>query len=197
MEEEDKPMAEPVRNDEPLSNTRWPESPSSTAPPSHVAVPTAADRVALLPEDTPSRPLGEWPYTDRTEAATPSRDKRLEDAGEAVGEVIGTVIHEAKELPGKIQDRVSDLRRRFRVIYGRGSRDLKQRAYELGDRASELGVEAEERLSELSREARREARHWEFRARVYANRYPLKFIAGAATASFAVGFLLRLWRDEW
>jgi len=182
-------MAEPLRKDEPLSNTRWPESPSSATPSNRVAVPTANDRVALLPEDTPSRPLGEWPYTDRTEAATPSRDKRLEDAGEAVGQAIGTVITEAKELPGKIQDRVSDLRRRFQVISGRSSRDLKQRASELTD-------EAEERFTDLSREASREARHREFRARLYANRYPLKFIAGAAAAGFVVGFLLRLWRDE-
>jgi hypothetical protein len=190
MEEEETPMAEPVRNDEPLSSMRWPESPSGSTPPRRVGVPTASDPVALLPEDTPSRPLGEWPRADTTEAAIPSRtERRLENAGEAVGEAIGVAINEARQLPGKLQGRVSDLRRRFRVISGGGYGSLKQRASGFSD-------EAEERLSELSREASREARHWEFRARLYAIRFPLQFIAGAAAAGFAVGFLLRLWRDE-
>lgn len=182
-------MAEPVRNDEPLSSMRWAESPSSETPPSRAAEPTANNRVALLPEDTPSRPLGEWPRGEATEAAIPPRDRRLEDAGEAVGQAIGTVINEARELPGKLHGRVSELRRRFRVISGRGPGSLKQRA-------SELSEEAEERVSDLSREARRQARHWEFRARLYAYRDPLKFIASAAAAGFVLGFLLRLWRDE-
>lgn len=184
-------MAEPLRKDEPLSSMRWPESPSgSSAPPRAWASASSAEPVALLPEDTPSRPLGEWPHADRTEAAIPSpTERRLENAGEAVGQAIGVAITEAKQLPGKFQGRMADLKRRFRVISGGGPGGFKQRASELTD-------EVEEQLSEVSREARREATHWEFRARLYAYRYPLKFIAGAAGAGFAVGFLLRLWRDE-
>lgn len=183
-------MAEPVRNDEPLSSMRWPESPSSEAAPRPSGVPSSVQPAALLPEDTPSRPLGEWPRSDITEAAIPrSTERRLENAGEAVGQAIGTVIHEARELPGRVQGRMSDLKKKFKVISGRGSADLKQRASELSD-------EAQEKLSELSHEARREARHWEFRARLYACRFPLQFIAGAAAAGLAIGFLLRLWRDE-
>ncbi len=188
--EEEKPMAEPVRNDEPLSSMRWPESPSSNAAPRPIVAHTSAEPAALLPEDTPSRPLGEWPRADITEAAIPrSTERRLENAGEAVGQAIGTVINEARDLPGKLQDRMSELKRRFQVISGRGSADLKQRASELTD-------EAQEKLSDLSHQARVEARHWEFRARLYAYRSPLQFIAGAAAAGFAIGFLLRLWRDE-
>ena len=186
--EEKNPMADPVRNDEPLSSMRWPKSPSGTIAP----IPTSArvsGEVALLPEDTPSRPLGEWPYNDRTEAAIPS-DNRLQTAGEAVGAALGTVVSEAGRIPERIQEGVEGLKRRFRVITGGAG------AEELKDRAAELTDEAQQRISEYATDASREARHWEFRARLYAIRYPLKFVAGAAAAGFAIGFLLRLWRDE-
>lgn len=176
-------MAEPLRNDDPLSSTRWLESPSGTAAPRPVS-PRAAEPVALLPEETPSRPLGEWPEPE------PPRDTRLESAGEAVGSAIGTVVNEARELPNRLQGGVQNLKRRFQVISGRAkSGELKQRASELTD-------QAQEKVSELTDQATREARHWEFRARLYAIRFPFQFIAGAAATGFVVGFLLRLWRDE-
>ena len=180
-------MAEPLRNDEPLSSMRWPETPSGSTSTRSLAE-SAPDSSRLLPEDVPSRPLGEWPRADMTEAATPE-DTRLQSAGEAVGSALGTVVSEARELPGRLQDRVKDFKRRFQVISGRKAADFKQRA-------SELTGEAEQQISDLANEASREVRFWEFRARLYARRYPFEFVAGAAAAGFAIGFLLRLWRDE-
>ena len=181
--EEENPMAEPVRNDEPLSSMRWPESPAGAASPGPTPVRPSGNAAALLPEETSSRPLGEWPVPE------PPADTRLQSAGEAVGAALGTVVYEAREIPGRLQDGVDSLKRRFRVITGGGSAAIKSRAVELED-------DAEQRISELAPEARREARHWQFRARLYALRYPFQFVAGAAAAGFAIGFLLRLWRDE-
>ena len=184
-------MAEPVRNDEPLSGTRWPESPSGTprpAPLKSSAAEPAVPPAALLPEDTPSRPLGEWPHADMTEAAIPE-ETRLQNAGEAVGTALGTVVSEARDLPGRLQDRMHYLKQRFRVISGRGSAEIKERASELTD-------DAERKIVEVAHEAGREARQWQFRARLYARRYPFHFVAGAAAAGFAIGFLLGLWRTE-
>jgi len=181
-------MAEPVRNNEPLSDMRWPETVDGANNPD--ALPRSRPApAALLPEDTPSRPLGEWPHSDITEAATPETDTRLQNAGEAVGSAIGVAINQAKDIPNRLQDGVQHLKRRFRVITGGGSANLKQRA-------SELSEEAADRASEVADEARRQARQWETRARHYAHYYPFQFIAGASAAGFVVGFLLRLWRDE-
>ena len=180
-------MAEPVRNNEPLSDTRWPETVDGANNPD--AVPRIVSPPTLLPEDTPSRPIGEWPHSDITEAAAHERDTRLESAGEAVGTAIGVAINQAKDIPNRLQDGVSHLKRRFRVITGGGSAALKLRPSELAD-------EAGDRASEFADEAKQQARRWETRARRYAHHYPFQFIASVAAAGFAVGFLLRLWRDE-
>jgi hypothetical protein len=183
--EEENSMAEPLRKDEPLSAVRWPESPSN---------PVVVRERPLLPEDLPSRPLGEWPHADITEAAVPpSADTRLQEAGEAVGSALGAVVNEAREIPGwlqhRAQERITDLKRRFQVIRSQDPADLKKRA-------EEFAGEAENKIVEVARDARREAMHWKFRARVYARRDPLHFVAGAAAAGFAIGFLLRLWGNE-
>lgn len=88
-----------------------------------------------------------------------------------------------------MQDRMSELKQKFRVIAGRRSAQVKERASELTD-------EAQQALSEIALETRREARHWEFRARLYARDYPFHLIGGAAAAGFAFGVLVRLWREE-
>ncbi|MGZ4787696.1 MAG: glycine zipper domain-containing protein [Terriglobales bacterium] len=130
----------------------------------------------------PDRPLGEWPPDSQNEG-------RLGNAGERVGSALGAVVCQTRELGGIVQDRMSDLKRKFRVIAGRRSTELKNRASELTD-------EAQQQASELANEARREARHWEFRARLYARERPFQFVAAAAAAGFVIGFLLRMWRDE-
>ncbi len=99
------------------------------------------------------------------------------------------VVNQTRELGGMMQDRMSELKQKFRVIAGR-------RSAEIRDRASDMTDEAQRKASELASEAKREARVWEFRARLYARRAPFQFIAGAAAAGFAIGFLLRMWRDE-
>jgi len=165
-------MAEPVRNDEPLSSMRFPESPSGTREPA-----------ALLPERATEQPLGEWPRMD-----TP-QDTRLQTAGEAVGTALAAVVNEAREVPGKLQDRMSDLKKRFKVITGR-------RAAKLKSQVSEVSGDVEQKAAELTADAERELRFWEFRARIYVRNNPLQFIAATAAAGFVIGILLRLWREE-
>lgn len=186
--EEENPMAEPLRKDEPLSAMHGPESSSPVV---------VRDR-PLLPENLPSRPLGEWPHADFTEAAiSPVEDTRLLEAGEAIGAAIGAVVNEAREIPSWLQhrahERISDLKRRFQVIRGKDPAEIPA---EIKERAEELASEAEKTIAEVAREARREAMRWQFRARVYARRDPLGFVATAAVTGFAVGFLLRLWGNE-
>ncbi len=177
--EEEKPMAEPVRNNEPLSEMRFPEPTATTRTPVSGPVPVAG----LIPESLPDRPLGAWPETRDHD------NSRRSNTGERVGSAIGAVVNQTKELGGIVQDRMSELKQKFRVIAGR-------RSAEIRDRASDMTDEAQRKASELASEAKREARLWEFRARLYARRYPFQFIAGAAAAGFAIGFLLRMWRDE-
>jgi ElaB/YqjD/DUF883 family membrane-anchored ribosome-binding protein len=174
-------MAEPLRNDEPLSSMRFPESPGSST---LNATRSAAEPVALIPDTLPDRPLGAWP-----EGVRGTEERRLNNAGERVGSALGKVVSQTREFGGIVQDRVSELKRKFRVIAGRRSAQVKNRASELSD-------EAQHRASELADEARHQARMWEFRARLYARRSPFQFIAGAAATGFAIGFLLRMWRDE-
>ena len=182
-------MAEPVRNDEPLSDVRLPESQAtSRTGPGPVPVASTAETAGLLPDTLPDRPLGEWPRESGI-SNTSSTDVRTSNAGERVGSALGAVVSQTRELGGLVQDRVSDLKRKFRVVAGRRSSDLK-------DRAAELSDEAQRRASELADQARHEARVWEFRARVYARDYPFRFVGAAAAAGFVVGFLLRMWRDE-
>lgn len=188
-------MAEPVRNDEPLSSMKFPESPANarTSGPGPVPVGGSAETAGLLPDTLPDRALGAWPEgtgeIDLRGPETRGNQVNLENAGERVGSAIGAVVNQTKEIGGIVQDRMSDLKRKFRVIAGRSSADMK-------DRAAEVTDEAQQRASELARDARQQARVWEFRARLYARRYPFQFIAAAAAAGFAIGFLVRLWRDE-
>jgi ElaB/YqjD/DUF883 family membrane-anchored ribosome-binding protein len=183
--EEENSMAEPVRNDESLSAVRWPETPSHAN-----AAPELPSR-PLLPEQTAGRPLGEWPYSEMTEAAIarPSEHSTLHDAGEAVGSALGAVVNEAREFPARFQGRMGELKRRFQVISGRETAELKQRATEWSD-------ETERKVAEASSEVRREVFHWQVRARLYARQEPFRFVAAVGIGTFAIGFLLRLWREE-
>ena len=166
MEMEGK-MAEPVRNEEPLSNLRFPESPK----PGPVPVTRSADDpAALLPEHVTDKPIGEWPW------------ERVDEQSSEPS-ALDTIREKTRPIAEFVQDRVTDVRERVRVIRGRME-------------SGELQEDVRERASDLAEEASRQARVARTRAEFYARNYPLQFIAGAAAAGFAIGFLLRMWRDE-
>jgi ElaB/YqjD/DUF883 family membrane-anchored ribosome-binding protein len=181
-------MAEPVRNDEPLSTMRFPESPSRSADaPGPVPLNNLPEPAGLIPDTLPDRPLGAWPPVDGEERFT--RTDRLDNTGERVGSALGAVVNQTRELTDRVQDRVRDMKHRLQVIASRRSADVK-------DRAAELADEAQHRASQFTDDARHQARRFEFRARLYARNSPFQFIGGAAAAGFVIGFLLRMWRDE-
>jgi len=177
-------MADPVRNDEPLSSMRFPET---SARPGPVPVTrTPADTAGLLPEHATDKPLGAWPretLDDLRESRESRESDTLDNLKKQSANALDTLREKARPVTDFVQDRVADMRHRLRIIRGRvESGELQE---ELRDRASELGDEA-------SRQARRARSRAEF----YARNFPLQFIAGAAAAGFAIGFLLRMWRDE-
>jgi len=183
METEPK-MADPVRNDEPLSDIRFPETSPRPGP-----VPlarTPADTAGLLPEHATDKPLGEWPR-ETLEDLRRSRESRepstFDNLKEQSSNALETLREKTRPVTDFVQNRVADMRHRFRVIRGRM-------------RSGELQDEVRGRASELTDEASRQARVARHRAELYARNYPLQFIAGAAAAGFAIGFLLRMWRDE-
>jgi ElaB/YqjD/DUF883 family membrane-anchored ribosome-binding protein len=168
-------MAEPVRNDEPLSSMRFPESQSRPGP---VPVTRTSDAAGLLPEHGTDQPLGEWPADVREDIAA-DRDR----SGNEFRSTLDTVREKVRPVTDFLQDRASDLRHRFRVIRGRMQ-------------TGELQDDVKDRASEIADQASRQARVARNRAEFYARNYPLQFIAGAAAAGFAIGFLLRIGRDE-
>jgi ElaB/YqjD/DUF883 family membrane-anchored ribosome-binding protein len=179
----DNKMAEPVRSDEPLSSVRFPESPSrkESSPPRQVPITQAESSNAQqrLPEHATQQPLGEWPAEVRERRYVGGRERdfsKSEDVGTALGSAV-------QKVSGFMQDRMQNLKHRFRVIRGRAQ-------------SGELQEDLKSRASDVADEASRRARQARTRAEYFANNYPLQFIAGAAVAGFAVGFLLRMWRDE-
>ncbi len=177
-------MAEPVRNDEPLSSMRLSES--SPRPGPVPVTRTPADTAGLLPERATDKPLGEWPretlddLRDEPEMREPGTFDNLKEQG---ANALDTLREKARPVTDFVQDRVADARHRFRIIRGRVE-------------SGELQDDLRDRASELSGEASRKAREARSRAEFYARNYPLQFIGGAAVAGFVIGFLLRMWRDE-
>jgi ElaB/YqjD/DUF883 family membrane-anchored ribosome-binding protein len=183
-------MAEPVRNDDPLSSMRFPES-SPKHRPERVSH-SKEDVAGYLPEQATNKPLGEWTPESledlresrhaRVREARAMRRARLPELGPETNKV-DSVKSKIRPLTDFVQNRASDAKHRFKVIRGRmRTGDLQS---EWKDRASGFG----DRASRHAREARN-------RAEYYARNYPLQFIGGAAAAGFAIGFLLRMWRDE-
>jgi ElaB/YqjD/DUF883 family membrane-anchored ribosome-binding protein len=183
-------MAEPVRNDDPLSSMRFPESSPKRGP---ERVPRSEEDVAgYLPEEATDKPLGEWTPESledlrdsrhaRVREARAMRRARLPELAPETSKV-DSVKSKIRQVTAFWQNRASDVRHRFEVIRGRvRSGDLqsewKSRASDLGDKASDRAQDARNR------------------AEYYARNYPLQFIGGAAAAGFVMGFLLRMWRDE-
>ena len=181
-------MAEPVRNDEPLSDIRFPET--SPRPGPVPVTRTPAETAGLLPERATDKPLGEWPREtldglreSRFEREEYSGESKFDDLKEQGANALDALREKARPVTDFVQDRVADMRYRFRVIRGRV-------------RSGELQEDLRDRASDLSNEASRQARIARSRAEFYARNYPFQFIAGVAAAGFAIGFLLRMWRDE-
>jgi ElaB/YqjD/DUF883 family membrane-anchored ribosome-binding protein len=164
-------MAEPVRKDKGLRPMRVPESPTRQGPVS--AKVSGEDVAGLLPAQATNKPLGEW----TREALEDLRQSRAWSQKQA--NPFRAVREKVRPLTNFMQDRASDARHRFQVIRGRvQSGELQGRASDFADEAS--------RHAQIARS----------RAEHYARNYPLQFIAAVAAAGFAIGFLLRMWRDE-
>lgn len=172
-----KNMAEPVRNDEPLSSMRLPLSEASTRP-GPVVVSTSADRA--LPESAePHAPLGEWPEG----SLPPTGGDWRESGAEKMGEL-------RENLENAYYRTSSFLRGRMRILRTRA--DVLKSRIESG----ELQDTARARAEELRDQASRQARMARARAEFYGRNYPLQVIAGVAAGAFLLGFVLRMWRDE-
>jgi ElaB/YqjD/DUF883 family membrane-anchored ribosome-binding protein len=134
-----------------------------------------ADVAGLLPQHATEKPLGEWP----AEAFHEHRADRTWESSD----VFHTFIYKARPMVESLQEQLLDLRHRLRIVRGRIE-------------SGELQDELKDRASVIADEASRQARLARTRAEFYARNYPLQFIAGAAVAGFAIGFLLRMGRDE-
>lgn len=167
-------MADPLRNNRPLTTTVYPDpaaGSSATSPRPN------EDTAGLLPEHATDQPLGEWPRESRR-VLRGTRARRREGRGtfDAMKQKVGPVAD-------FMQSRAAELRRRFQVIQGRV-------------KSGELREEMRDRASNLAGNATNRARKVRSRAEYYARNYPLHFIAGCAAAGFVIGFLLRMGRDE-
>jgi|WetSurMetagenome_2_1015567.scaffolds.fasta_scaffold767495_1 ElaB/YqjD/DUF883 family membrane-anchored ribosome-binding protein len=177
-------MADPVRNDEPLSSMRLPETEARPGPVPVTRTPT--DTAGLLPERATDKPLGEWPretLDDLRDAGEPREPNTVDNLKQKGASALDTLRDKTRPVADFVQDRVADMRYRLRIIRGRVE-------------SGELQGELRDRATEIGDEASRQARIARSRAEFYARNFPLQFIAGAAAAGFAIGFLLRMWRDE-
>jgi ElaB/YqjD/DUF883 family membrane-anchored ribosome-binding protein len=173
-------MAEPVRNDEPLSSLRFPQNEES-ARPGPVPVTRSVDPAGTrtLPETAePHAPLGEWPE----QGSGGALDWR-ETGAEKMDEV--------RENLENAYDRAGNfVRGRMRVVRARAG-VLKSRI-----ESGELQETVRARAEDLRDTASRQARMARQRAEFYGRKYPLQVIGGVAAAAFLLGFVLRMWRDE-
>jgi len=173
-------MAELLRaNDEPLPGRPLTEPPSSAVSGGSDPIPIRPSEEMLgperqLPETVAESPMGRWPHTVRTSAP----DGRSANVGQRVGNVLGAVSQRVRELPHRLQERVEDLKDRIAESSRSGGSNLQERA------------------QEWRRTARVQAYRLRNRTQEYSRRNPLQFVAGVAATGFAIGFLLRMWRDE-
>lgn len=174
-------MAEPVRNEEPLSSMRFPQSEES-ARPGPVPVTRSVDPVGTrtLPEMAePHAPLGEWP-----EGSLPRDDQDWRETG-------AEKMDEVRENLENAYYRASNfMRGRMRMLRGRAE-VLKSRV-----ESGELQDTVRARAGEMRDTASRQARMARAKAEFYGRNYPLQVVAGVAAGAFLLGFVLRMWRDE-
>lgn len=159
-------MAEPVRT-EPLSEMRFPE-PVPAPPVLNELRPVGRDGSGTLPADPISGLLPESNvYNER------GRDSALPNQAM---DAINIAVDRARQTADVLRERFDDVRERLET--GELQEDIRRRTEYLIERASERVRDIRERTQE------------------YAERSPLQFIARVAIAGLAVGFVLRMWRDE-
>ncbi len=164
-----------------------------------------------LPDQTPALPA----------TVAPASNPTLNRSAEVVGRSVGTAVSEVRRLPR----RLGNLKSRIHLVSKEGSRSAhhvrdsaESRVAELFDEAeiglleladkaaiytSEIGSRANNRIAILRREARwklhvvrtiarsrlEELRRWQ-------PERPLQVVMVAASAAFAVGVMLRIWRSS-
>jgi ElaB/YqjD/DUF883 family membrane-anchored ribosome-binding protein len=131
-------MAEPVRNEEPLSIDRFPDPAAGSRP---VPIRETPENRALLPEHATQQPLGAWPRGVAREEGRVS---------------LQNVKQRVKPIADFVQGRAADVRRRFRVIRGRVEsgdlqEDLRNRASVLADQAANRAEYARNRAEAYAR----------------------------------------------
>jgi ElaB/YqjD/DUF883 family membrane-anchored ribosome-binding protein len=164
-----------------------------------------------LTDETPAPPV----------VAAPANDPSLNRAAEALGRGVGTAVAEIRRLPR----RLDDLKTRIHLVTqdagGSGHHagnsvearvaerfdEVEIGLLELADKAaiytSEIGSRANTRIAQLRREAqwklyavRTIARHKLEDLRRWRPERPLQVVMVTASAAFALGVMLRIWRSS-
>jgi ElaB/YqjD/DUF883 family membrane-anchored ribosome-binding protein len=179
-------MADPLRRDDPVNTIPESASGSEAIRPGPVAVRSAAGANTiqderLLPETATDKPLGEW-TPEALEDLRQARAER-EEYDSYLSSVAQLLTSSARRVVRNAQDRAEDLRRRFELIRGRVQ-------------SGELQEDVREHTAEMADRASERIRYARYQMRYCAQKYPLHFVAGTAVAGFAIGFLMRMWRDE-
>jgi ElaB/YqjD/DUF883 family membrane-anchored ribosome-binding protein len=179
-------------------------------------------RATALPESSTNvTPTEDAVAANLPELPAPASNPAWNRSAEAVGRSVGTAVSEVRRLPR----RLDDLRSRIHLVSlsaGESAHGIRNSAeakaaelrdaaelglLELADKAavytSEMGWRASSRLDHLRREARWRleavrtiARHRVTDVRRWQPERPLQVIAVSASAAFAVGVLLRIWRSN-
>jgi len=200
-------MAEVVRSETSSQDTRHP---TNTRPTGESVI----DPGLELPELPPTLP--KLPAT-----ASPASNPAWNRSAEAVGRGVGTAVAGVRRIPR----RIDHLKSRIHVVSDnasstvnevRNSAEAKTAALreaaevgllEFADKAAayteELGLRASERIENLRREAwwklnsaRRIVRHRMVQLRDWKPTRPLQVIVVSASAAFALGVMLRIWRSS-
>ena len=160
-------MAEPVRT-EPLSEMRFPE-PAAAPPVRNELRPIGGDGSRTLPPgDSVSGLL--------PESTVESRSGRNAAVADQARDAINVAVDRARQTAEILRERFDDVMERLES--GELQEDVRRRTEYLADQATQR------------------AREIRYLTRRYAEQYPVQFIAGVAAAGFALGFVLRMWRDE-
>jgi len=170
-------MSEPARHDDAWGKVPPSEQESRKAggPDSGVSPPLArVDPDRELPEQATPGKLGEWPIRSTVPVGKQPADR----AGHALGAAAGRARQLGVRLQDQVHDRIDDLRSRFKVIRGRASKEVPERA------------------GEVKHDARKNLNQLRSRAQYLAHEYPIQFVLGTAASAFAIGFLLGWWRQS-
>ncbi len=137
-------------------------------------LPPAPEPIVVREPDPEPLPARELPAGAPRAELPAERQQTLNQAAEKVGNVIGTAVERARELPRKvveIRERLNIQRERTREDMAAAASDMKENA-----RHRMLQVRA--------------------RTRLWAQENPLQMIAVGAAGAFVLGFLLRIWRSN-